>query len=111
MGGQLQYSREKCTDVNLQGAAQSGEDYWGIAVMKTFFGSRLTLITTYIPPLEWFIRKNSITAVSSDFYPIYSKDATFEATKNTLKICLVYRLQHGKKTKEYKNEATKDSGK
>ena len=72
-GAQVGYYRNMRKNVLWQGYQMSDKDYWCVSLRKELWNNRISTTLSYIPPLAWGVRYNSVKEIET---PLYKEHTT-----------------------------------
>jgi len=65
VGARLEYYRNMRKDILWQGYQMSDKDYWCVSLRKEWWNNRLSATLSYIPPITFGVRYNSVKAIET----------------------------------------------
>jgi len=93
-GVQLGYYRNMKKNILLQGYQMSDKDYWCISARKELWHNRISIMLSYIPPIEFGVRYDRLKEIDT---PLYKEKTilNLESYNQMLLLKVSFRLDRG----------------
>lgn len=105
-GIQFGYYRNMKKNILWQGYYMSGKDFWSITARKELWNHRISVMLSYIPPIEFGVRNDRIKYLDT---PLYKERTTTDLSSYhpTLLLKVGLRFDHGTRKEPVENKTIK----